>query len=400
MGADGACLLCPTILIAACGRAAPAAGTGRRPPRSRAGHRGLARQASRSPRDAGRWASRRHPWSSAASRGARSVATFCPPAAHTAPSPRRLPAPLTPRRRSALSAAVKKGATVVLPLSRWPRPSATFASKRSGRSTRPGRQAMAAHAWSARTRLAADGAGSRRAAEEAQADLIVANAALKAAQRSTRARVARRERAGALAINAPADAMLQACMPGPGQTVAAGAPLFDLVRLDTVWIRVPLYAGDVALVDRRSPARIVPVGPPGRSQARGTAGDRPTVCGPVHRRGRLVLCGRQIRRRAAPGQRVGVRVPLTSEAQSLVVPNAALLHDAYGGAWVYEARDANTSYVVACPWWISWTTSPSSTRGRRRARASSRPVRLNSSAPSSGPGSDAGAALPDARPPR
>jgi hypothetical protein len=38
---------------------------------------------------------------------------------------------------------------------------------------------------------------------------------------------------------------------------------------------------------------------------------------------------------------VGVRVvPLTSEAQSLVAPRAALLHDAYGGSWVYEARDA------------------------------------------------------------
>ena len=42
-----------------------------------------------------------------------------------------------------------------------------------------------------------------------------------------------------------------------------------------------------------------------------------------------------------PGQRVGVRVPLRSEARSLVVPRAALLHDAYGGTWVYEVRDAH-----------------------------------------------------------
>jgi multidrug efflux pump subunit AcrA (membrane-fusion protein) len=42
-----------------------------------------------------------------------------------------------------------------------------------------------------------------------------------------------------------------------------------------------------------------------------------------------------------PGQRVGVRVPLRSEARSLVVPSAAVLHEAYGGSWVYEARDGH-----------------------------------------------------------
>jgi hypothetical protein len=34
-------------------------------------------------------------------------------------------------------------------------------------------------------------------------------------------------------------------------------------------------------------------------------------------------------------------VPLAAPTRSLVAPRAALLHDAYGGSWVYEARDAH-----------------------------------------------------------
>ena len=33
-----------------------------------------------------------------------------------------------------------------------------------------------------------------------------------------------------------------------------------------------------------------------------------------------------------------MRLPLTGATSSLVVPQAALLHDAFGGTWVYEAR--------------------------------------------------------------
>ena len=67
-------------------------------------------------------------------------------------------------------------------------------------------------------------------------------------------------RDGAIALNAPDDALLRAVHAAPGQTVAAGAPLFDLVRLDTVWIRVPVFAGESADVDRGASARIVPLG--------------------------------------------------------------------------------------------------------------------------------------------
>ena len=206
-----------------------------------------------------------------------------------------------------------------------------------------GRQTMAAQRVDRATRLATDGAGSLRAVEEAQAELVVANAALKAAQ--DRLALASRgvSATGALAINAPADALLQAVYAHPGQTVAAGAPLFDLIRLDTVWVRVPLYAGDVDQVDRRSPAYIVPLGAAGT--APGTAARpvaAPPSADPATAAVDLYYALPNADGALRPGQRVSVRVPLTAPAQSLVVARAALLHDAYGGSWVYEAKDAHT----------------------------------------------------------
>jgi cobalt-zinc-cadmium efflux system membrane fusion protein len=170
----------------------------------------------------------------------------------------------------------------------------------------------------------------------------VANATLKAAQERLALASRGVSATGALALDVPFDALLHAVYAGPGQTVAASAPLFDLVRLDTVWIRVPLYAGDINQIDRGAPARIVPLGAAGTSP--GTVA-RPVTAAPSADPATAAVDlyyaapnpGGALR----PGQRVGMRVPLVSEAQSLVVPRAALLHDAYGGSWVYEAREAH-----------------------------------------------------------
>ncbi len=37
--------------------------------------------------------------------------------------------------------------------------------------------------------------------------------------------------------------------PLPGQPVASGALLFEIVSLDPIWIRVPVYVGDLREID-------------------------------------------------------------------------------------------------------------------------------------------------------
>ena len=109
-------------------------------------------------------------------------------------------------------------------------------------------------------RLVKDGAGSRRALEEAQAELAVAEADLKAA----RDRVALATRSGTsqggVVIESPDSAIVQDVHVREGQTVAAGAPLIDLVRLATVWVRVSVYAGEAASIDASAPAQVLMLG--------------------------------------------------------------------------------------------------------------------------------------------
>jgi membrane fusion protein, heavy metal efflux system len=203
-----------------------------------------------------------------------------------------------------------------------------------------GRQEVAAKRAERARQLARDGSGSQRAAEEAQADLVVADAASKAA----RDRLALASRgvtaSGAIALEAPQAALLRTLHATRGQAVSAGAPLFDLVDLETVWLRVPLYAGDVDTIDRRASVEVVPLG--AASSVRGLAGT-PVAAPPradATTAGIDVFYSMANRDRSLfPGQRVTVRVPLRAREESLVVPRAAVLFDAFGGTWVYEARD-------------------------------------------------------------
>jgi RND family efflux transporter MFP subunit len=187
--------------------------------------------------------------------------------------------------------------------------------------------------------LLKDGAGSRRQLEEAQAELAVAEAELKAA--ADRRALATRggvSEAG-VRLDAPQGGVVQAVHVKPGQTVAAAAPLIDIVQVASVWVRVPVYAGESREIDPAAPARVLTLSespdadgvlaqpipaPPSANAA--TAG--------VDFYYAMTNPGQRFR----PGERVAVRLTRRDATAGLVVPKAALLHDAYGGTWVYVAR--------------------------------------------------------------
>jgi RND family efflux transporter MFP subunit len=201
------------------------------------------------------------------------------------------------------------------------------------------RRELAAKRAERARQLFRDGSGSQRAAEEADADLAVADAALKAA-RDRLALAARGVSAsGAIRLEAPHAAVLQILHARPGQTVAAGAPLFDLVTVDGLWLRVPVYAGDIDTIDRRASVEVVPLGAPVSTPgiiARPVAA--PPTADPATAGVDLVYSLSNPQRTLRPGQRVSARVPLRSTEARLVVPRSSVLFDAFGGSWVYEAR--------------------------------------------------------------
>ena len=187
--------------------------------------------------------------------------------------------------------------------------------------------------------LLKDGAGSRRALEEAQAELAIADADAKAARDKVSLASRSRTTGGGVNIDAPESAVVRAVHVTDGQTVAASAPLVDLVRLDTAWIRVPIYAGERGDIDPTAPAYVLALSdPPDAEGLLAKPIPAPPSANAASAAVDLYYSLSNRSRRFRPGERVSVRLPRRMGAEALVVPKAALLHDAYGGTWVYVAR--------------------------------------------------------------
>jgi RND family efflux transporter MFP subunit len=198
--------------------------------------------------------------------------------------------------------------------------------------------------------LYADRLIAAREHERAQADLAAARATMEAATGTQRlVRGGSRDAGGltALRIDAPDGGVMRALHVGAGQSVAAGAPLAEILRTDRMWVRVPVYAGEAARF-ARGEATVHGLG--------GTSGG--ALGGPVLRAQRVaappsadataasVDLFYEVRGGTAslrPGERVGVTIPLTGIGERrLVVPLAAVVRDLSGGSWVYERTDSVT----------------------------------------------------------
>ncbi len=197
-------------------------------------------------------------------------------------------------------------------------------------------------------KLALDQVGSTQRVDDARTQSNLAAAQLAVAETRRKALAAIAGEAGASApipIESPIDGMLVRVDVLPGQVVAAGAPLFEVIRPDPMWIKVPVYAGDLGSFDAGAdaliagltgskseaprPAKPVPAGPSANSTA-ATVDLFYEIANP----------GGVLR----PGQSVNVTLALHDEEESLVVPWAAVLHDIHGGTWVYQ-RTAPLVYM-------------------------------------------------------
>ena len=188
--------------------------------------------------------------------------------------------------------------------------------------------------------LLAEGSASQRSVEEARAARAVAAATAEAAKRrlESTARLPIGPR-GELALTAPFNGMITAIRAAPGQTVAAGAPIAEIAQLSQLWIRVPLYPGDLTAVDVAQAASVARLGEettgPWHTASR-IAG--PPAADPSAASVDLFFQIDNASRTIRPGERLTVRLPLKASERALVVPQSAVIYDVGGGAWVYELR--------------------------------------------------------------
>ncbi|MDO9021113.1 MAG: efflux RND transporter periplasmic adaptor subunit [Myxococcales bacterium] len=186
--------------------------------------------------------------------------------------------------------------------------------------------------------LARQRAGSERAAEEARADRDTAAAEVRAAE--ARLAVLRRAPLDSdvrVPVTAPRAGVVRQLLAAPGQMVAAGASLVEVAAADALWVRVPVYAGDLAAIDPQATARVARLGEP--ASAAGSPADpvvAPPSADPVAATVDLFYALSPAAAALRQGERVRVSIPGHAPESALSVPSSAVITDIHGGEWVYE----------------------------------------------------------------
>jgi multidrug efflux pump subunit AcrA (membrane-fusion protein) len=157
--------------------------------------------------------------------------------------------------------------------------------------------------------VAASKAGTQRAVDEAQAQAQLAENELRTAQT---------------------------------QRALLGAPIFETVRKDILWVRAALYAGDLGRLNRTATAGVSRLG--AATNAAHSARPVTVPFSAASAPGTVDLFYELDNPDGAfrPGERIVVRVPLTEREDMLTVANSAVLYDIQGGTWVYERTAPHT----------------------------------------------------------
>ena len=191
-------------------------------------------------------------------------------------------------------------------------------------------------------RLLKDKSGTIRTVDEAKAQLKLAEAALEAAE--TRKTIIDGIRldteAGTLhpiSIAAPMSGIVRSVQVQPGQIMAAGSAMFEIMQDATLWVRVPVYVGDLEDLDLTGPAHLAAPGERHSSDQMSVSPVRvpPTaqaLSSTVDVYYELPNEGSKFQ----PGQRFSALIRMKGEANSLSVPWSAVYLDVYGNQWVYE----------------------------------------------------------------
>lgn len=144
----------------------------------------------------------------------------------------------------------------------------------------------------------------------------------------------------AIEIRAPQGGQVVEVHVRPQQFVVQGDPLWTVADWSILWLRVPVFEGDLSRIDRTSSAEITissqetprSVAPTGIPQA--TQDGRRTVDLTYE----IANADGQLR----PGQAVTVSLPVGGTTEEIVVPRSAVIWDGMGSAAVYIAEPDNT----------------------------------------------------------
>lgn len=181
-------------------------------------------------------------------------------------------------------------------------------------------------------------AGSEKSVQQAQEELALAENDLTAA-RARQAQFQERPLASdaSVAIASPRDGIVQRLAVAPGQSVNGGAALIDIASYATLWLRVPVYVGDLPSIDRRRNAQVHDLnGAMGGPVRAARPVNAPPTADAASDTADLYFELSNADGSLRPGQKLGVTLAVKGTREGMVVPWSAVLYDIHGGAWIYE----------------------------------------------------------------
>ncbi|MEZ6049425.1 MAG: efflux RND transporter periplasmic adaptor subunit [Planctomycetaceae bacterium] len=190
--------------------------------------------------------------------------------------------------------------------------------------------------------LLKDRVGSQRAVDDAQAQLALAEARYKVASERKKVLDKLTEdmengKATPIPISSPISGIIRSLPVTPGQIVSTGSTLFEVVNLEEVWIRVPVYVGLLKTLNLGHTARVQLFGEEQQGQSVEVEPvTAPPAADPLSSTADLFYKLPNPDGRYRPGEKLSVTIVQQGTADQLVVPVNSILFDIDGGTWVYE----------------------------------------------------------------
>ena len=185
-----------------------------------------------------------------------------------------------------------------------------------------------------------DEVGTVRAQEDARNELDLAQSALDAAAaRFQQIQQAPLEGDVTVAVRAPHTGMLRQMLAAPGQAVNAGTPLFEIVDFGSLWLKMPVYAGEARSIPPAAAVQVETLSGAALGAARPVAA--PPSGDPLSA---TVDFYYQAPSGLKPGEKVSVALAGRAGHALKRVPSSAIVFDVNGGNWVY-VQAADHHYV-------------------------------------------------------
>ncbi len=194
-------------------------------------------------------------------------------------------------------------------------------------------------------KLLEDLVGSQRSVDEANAAHEIALRNLEAAhvKRNALHQVVNLGTVEPLDIKSPQAGIVSNIFAVSDQLVSAGNPIIEISTLTSLWVRVPIPAGDLETIDQQADAKIQSLSATSKTEyLLANPVKAPPTADPLTSSTHLYYAIQNNQSALRPMQRVSVTLNTQSKSsKALTLPWSAVVIDIYGGSWVYTQQSKN-----------------------------------------------------------